>query len=94
MHAKEALASQVEKISNLLKSTKQKDTKVLLRDWEETYKMLRGIKGMWDTGGAVGWDVVERDVNAEWMKIARRDERFKQYYFLRREADRLEAQLK
>ena len=89
MNAQQALAKQVEKISSLLKETKEADTEVPIKDWEATYKQLRGIKGLWDTGGTVSWEVVEKEIDAEWIRIARRDEKFKQYYKLRREADRL-----
>lgn len=89
MNAQEALSSQVEKISKLCRETDGNDTAVPLRDWEATYKQLRGIKGMWDTGGTTSWEVVEKEVGAEWIKVARRDEKFKEYYRLRREADRL-----
>jgi hypothetical protein len=91
MNAQEALSIQVDKIGALCRETGDEDTAVPVADWEGTYKQLRGIKGMWDTGGTVSWEVVEKETGAEWIKIARNDPKFKQYYMLRREADRLEV---
>jgi len=91
MNAQEALSIQVEKINQLLRDTKEAASKVPLADWEQTYRQLRGIKGMWDTGGTVSWETVEKETGAEWIKIARNDPKFKEYYKLRREADRLEV---
>lgn len=89
MNAQEALSNQIERISSLLKDTKPEDTKVPLGDWEWTYRQMRGIKAMWDTGGVVSWDIVEKEVGAEWIAVARNDKGFREYYSLRREADRL-----
>ena len=86
MNAQESLTNNIKDLANLLRP--KPESNLPLKDFEPTYKQLRGIKGYWECG----WDEIMVSLeHPEWIKVAREDEVFKEYYKLRVEIDRLEA---
>jgi len=81
--AQEKYAEQIEKISGCLRVAPPE-----AEEWEGCYKRLRALKGLWNN---VSWDIIEAESGEEWIKDVRKNEKFKEYYKLRMEADRLEA---
>jgi len=87
MNAQESIVNNVGKITELLKSKPTSD--VPLRDFEATYKQLRGIKGLF---AGDSWDDIMPQIdNPEWIQVARGDAAYKEYHKLRVKQDRLEA---
>ena len=84
------MAELVEQISDLLRNANGGSIPVC--EWEETYKELRGIKAWF--GNEKSWDTVEKEAGDQWIKDARSDKAFKEYYKLRAEYDKLEVLVK
>lgn len=86
MNAQESIMANVNSIAELIKSKPTSD--VRLKDFEPTYKQLRGIKGLF-VGDS--WDEIMPQLdNPEWIRVARGDAAYKEYHKLRVKQDKLE----
>ena len=92
MNATDALVTQIEKLNVFMRDNDK--ASVPIKDFEDYYKQLRGIKAWFDTGGTISWDKIESTAGIDWIKDIRKDSVFKEYYKIRREIDRLEVLVK